>query len=145
MPNTNRLYSYTIPIDDGAAPNPFGGLCTLAICKPRIRSSAKVGDWIAGLGSKGAPSGDLSGRLVYAMKVDEVLSMREYDEQSRIRWPSRIPSTQSVDLQNRLGDSIYDFSSGTPRIRPSVHGPENMETDLKGKNVLISNDILLLW
>jgi len=60
----NRLYSYTIPIDDGAAPNPFWGTCTLAICKPAIRRTAKVGNWVVGLGSKNAPSGDLSGKVV---------------------------------------------------------------------------------
>lgn len=77
-----RLFTYTIPIDDGAAPNPFGGMCTLAICKPGIRRVAKKGDWIAGLGSKYAPSGDLSARLVYAMRVEEVLSLREYDRRA---------------------------------------------------------------
>jgi len=56
-----RLFSYTIPIDDGAAPNPFNGFCTLTICKPAIRRVARKGDWIAGLGSKNAPSGDLTG------------------------------------------------------------------------------------
>lgn len=59
-----RLFTYTIPIDDGAAPNPFNGMCSLAICKPRIRSVAKPGDWIAGLGSKDAPSRDLSRKLL---------------------------------------------------------------------------------
>ena len=48
MNPTPRLFSYTIPIDDGAAPNPFHGMCTLAICKPGIRRVAKKGDWIAG-------------------------------------------------------------------------------------------------
>lgn len=45
-----RLFSYCIPVDDGAAPNPFWGVCTLAICKPAIRRVAEVGDWIAGVG-----------------------------------------------------------------------------------------------
>jgi hypothetical protein len=27
----SRLFTYTIPIDDGAAPNPFRGMCSLAI------------------------------------------------------------------------------------------------------------------
>lgn len=67
-----RLFTYTIPVDDGAAPNPFNGMCSLAICKPGIRRVAKPDDWIAGLGSKKAPSGDLSGRLVYAMRVEEL-------------------------------------------------------------------------
>ena len=98
----NRLFTYTIPHDDGAAPNPFNGLCTLAICKPRIRSAANVGDWVAGLGSKDAPSGDLSGKLVYAMKVKEKITLEQYDARCRTEWPSRIPETTSANLQDRL-------------------------------------------
>jgi hypothetical protein len=133
-----RLFSYTIPIDDGAAPNPFHGMCSLAICKPAIRRVAKQGDWIAGLGSSNAPSGDLAGRLVYAMRVDETLSLAEYDQQASSRWPHRIPNPASQTLADRLGDCIYDFSSGKPVQRQGVHGPRNKATDLSGQNVLVS-------
>ncbi len=137
-----RLFTYTIPIDDGAAPNPFVGLCTLAICKPGIRRVARPGDWVAGLGSRNAPGGrDLSGHLVYAMLVEEVLTLREYDQAATSRWPHRIPNLQSKALQDRLGDCIYDYSVGSePILRPSVHGVENIKTDLGGSNVLISTD-----
>src|SRR5262245_28822887 len=124
-----RLFSYTIPIDDGAAPNPFHGMCTLAICKPGIRRVAQRGDWIAGLGSKGAPSGDLSGRLVYAMRIEDVVTLEEYDRLAPANWPHRIPDTSSLALQDRLGDCIYDFSSGTPVQRPGVHNGGNIKTD----------------
>ncbi len=133
-----RLFSYTIPFDDGAAPNPFRGMCTLAICKPKIRLKAKLGDWVAGLGSKHAPSGDLSRRLVYAMRVDQVVSWREYDSLAPTHWPHRIPNLGSPIIPDRLGDCLYDFSGGVPVQRPGVHGPENSATDLSGQNVLIS-------
>lgn len=137
----SRLFTYTVPFDDGAAPNPFNGLCTLAICKPAIRRVAKVGDWVAGFGSKFAPSGDLSGRLVYAMRLTEVVTMAEYDRLASTRWPYRIPDRHSAALQDRLGDCIYDYSNGSPpQQRPGVHGPENAPTDLSGENVLISDD-----
>jgi len=135
-----RLFTYTIPVDDGAAPNPFQGMCSLAICKPGIRRVAKAGDWVAGLGSKNSPSGNLSGRLVYAMHVEEVLSLREYDYQAPKRWPHRVPDVNSADLPKRLGDCIYDYSQDPPLQRPSVHGPTNVATDLRGENVLISFD-----
>lgn len=139
-----RLFTYTIRVDDGAAPNPFRGMCSLAICKPGIRRVAQTGDWVAGLGSKNAHSGDLSGCLVYAMRVEEVLSLKEYDRQAAARWPHRVPNLHSADLSERLGDCIYDYSQGTPSQRPSVHGPENVETDLSGENVLISRDFYYL-
>jgi hypothetical protein len=136
----STLFSYTIPYDDGAAPNPFHGMCSLAICKPGIRRIAKCGDWVAGLGSKDAPSGDLSGRLVYAMKVEKVVSMRDYDRLAPKNWPHRIPNVKSMALQDRLGDCIYDFASGSPMQRSGVHDDGNREGDLSGKNVLISQD-----
>lgn len=135
-----RLFSYTVAVDDGAAPNPFNGMCTLAICKPSIRRVAKVNDWIAGLGSSRAPSGDLSGHLIYAMRVEEVLTLREYDVQAPKRWPHRIPNIESLSLQERLGDCIYDYSKSFPTLRPSVHGEGNIQTDIGGMNVLISSD-----
>lgn len=133
-----RLFSYTIPYDDGAAPNPFRGLCTLAICKPMIRLKAAVGDWVVGLGSVNAPSGDLAGRMVYAMRVDQILSLRDYDRLAPTHWPTRVPNLQSSIFPDRLGDCIYDYSGGAPAQRPSVHGPKNIATDLSGQNVLIS-------
>ncbi|GAH33906.1 unnamed protein product [marine sediment metagenome] len=136
-----RLFSYTVRVDDGAAPNPFGGMCSLAICKPGIRRVAEVGDWIAGLGAKNAPSGDLSGHLVYAMRVERVMTLAEYDQQAPENWPSRIPDVNSLDLARRLGDCIYDYTDAAhPRQRRGVHGPGNVDTDLGGKNVLISRD-----
>ena len=50
--NNPTLFTYCIPIDDGAAPNPYWGICTLVICKPVIRRVANVGDWVVGIGSK---------------------------------------------------------------------------------------------
>lgn len=135
-----RLFTYTIPFDDGAAPNPFNGMCTLAICKPAIRRAALPGDWIAGFGSRQAPSGDKSGHLVYAMCVEEVLTLREYDRLAPTRWPHRIPDVGSAALQDRLGDCIYDYSTGHPRQRQGVHDAGNRATDLGGENVLISRD-----
>lgn len=136
--NMPTLFSYTIPIDDGAAPNPFHGMCSLAICKPKIRQVARPGDWIAGLGSKNAPSGNLEGRLVYAMRVEDTLSLADYDRHASSRWPHRIPNVASANLSDCLGDCIYDFSSGKPVQRPGVHGRKNEKIDLSGGNALIS-------
>ena len=133
-----RLFTYTIRVDDGSAPNPFRGMCSLAICKPGIRRVAQTGDWVAGLGSRNAHSGDLSRKLVYAMRVDNVLSLRNYDKQAPDKWPHRIPHVNSADLSERLGDCIYDFSTEPPAQRPGVHGAENITTDLSGENVLLS-------
>lgn len=137
------LYSYCIPYDDGAAPNPYWGVCTLVICKPAIRRTAKAGDWIAGTGAKYARLADgtvkdMSGRLVYAMKVTEKLTMAEYDARTRTRLKEKIPSWRSADRRRRLGDSIYDFSMKKPTQRKGVHVEGNIKTDLNGKHALLS-------
>jgi hypothetical protein len=138
----SRLFTYTIPFDDGAAPNPFNGMCSLAICKPGIRRVAKVGDWVAGLGSKNTPSGDLSGKLVYAMRVEKVVTLKEYDDLATSMWPHRVPIIGRGAAQEALGDCIYDYSSGatTPRQRKGIHDEGNFQTDLSGLNVLISTN-----
>ncbi len=137
-----RLFSYCLRWDDGAAPNPFWGLCTLAICKPRIRQTASVGDWIAGTGSKNAPGGDLSGSLIYAMRVTRKMTMRDYDSFTRTELDKKIPDRRSKDWRRWLGDSIYDFSANPPRQRPGVHGKDDQARDLGGEFALLSDDFL---
>jgi hypothetical protein len=43
-----KLYSYCLRYDNGAAPIPFWGICTLVIYEPAIQRTAKVADWIEG-------------------------------------------------------------------------------------------------
>jgi Nucleotide modification associated domain 2 len=135
-----KLYSYCVRTDDGAAPNPFWGICTLVICKPGIRRTAQIGDWIVGTGSKNAPVGDTSGRLIYAMRVTKRLTMEEYDAFARAHHPNKVPDLQSSDKQRRKGDALYDFSTKPPRVRPGVHGEDAREHDLGGKHALLSTD-----
>lgn len=135
----STLYSYCIPFDDGAAPNPFWGLCTLAICKPAIRRVANKGDWVVGTGSVNSPVGNGSGKIVYAMLVTYKMTMEEYDWFTRSELRRKIPLMSSTDPRRRCGDSIYEFSAPTPLLRPSVHGEGNRITDLSGGFVLLSN------
>ena len=134
-----RLYTYCIPCDDGAAPNPFWGTCTLTICKPAIRRTAQIGDWIVGTGSKHSPIGDITGKVVYAMRVSKVMTMQEYDTWAAANIPEKIPDTNNPDVRRKLGDSIYDFSTKQPTQRISVHGSGNISTDLGGVNALLSD------
>jgi hypothetical protein len=134
-----KLYTYCIPIDDGAAPNPFWGKCTLTICKPRIRSVAMKGDWIVGTGSKNSPIGDISTSVVYAMRVSEVMPMRKYDQYCRQNLTEKIPDWQSPDLKRRMGDCIYDFSTTPPTVRLGVHSIKNRDHDLGGIHALLSD------
>jgi hypothetical protein len=133
------LYSYCLRYDDGAAPNPFWGVCTLVICKPAIRRTAQEGDWVVGLGGVASPIGNISGQVVYAMRVTKRMSMRDYDTYCQHSLRGKIPHWGSDKFEERVGDCIYDFSAvARPRLRPSVHDESNREVDLGGENALLS-------
>lgn len=139
-----RLFSYRIRFDAGSAPNPFWGLCTLAICKPVIRRSAEIGDWVVGTGSSKSPIGDISNKVVYAMRITGKKTMQEYDAFTQAELPKKIPLMTSRDPRRRSGDSIYDYSISPnvkpyPAQRPGVHDKWCRETDLGGKYVLLSD------
>lgn len=133
------LYSYVVATDSGAAPNPFGSVCTLVICKPDIRRTAKIGDWIVGTGSVCSPMGDLQGQVVYAMRVSAKIPMSAYDELAREHIPIKVPGGDSPSPLSRVGDAIYDFSETPPRLqRSSVHCEEDRGRDLGGEYALLS-------
>jgi hypothetical protein len=130
------LYSYCIPFDDGAAPNPYWGLCTLAICKPVIRRNASVGDWVVGTGSK---KHHMENKVIYAMKITDVMTLAEYNDFCLLNFPNKIPDMQDKNLAMRAGDCIYYYESGRYIQRKGVHNDGNYSTDTNGKNVLLSD------
>ena len=72
-----NCFRYKIEHDWGFAPNPFHGTLTLATCKGDIRGCKELrnGDWIVGFGSKSM--GNL-GKMIYCMRVDEMMSFDQY-------------------------------------------------------------------
>src|SRR5262245_55608098 len=98
-----RIHSYVVRFDSGFAPNPFYGLCTLATCKPDIRRSADIGDWIVGSGSADR-SVRRGGYLVYAMRVTDTKTFRAYDADPR--FESKKPYRRGSRKQS-CGDNIY--------------------------------------
>jgi hypothetical protein len=99
LKDSQRLFTYKVAHDGGSAPNPFHGICTLAICKPAIRRVAKPGDLVVGLGC-----GSESSRVVYCMLVEGSLAWSEYIDACRGRhavagtrvnaesWKKKVPS-----------------------------------------------------
>ena len=69
------LYAYAITRDLGFAPNPFHGVCTLSTCKPGIRKSANIGDWILGVG--GSTLGEVYRKCIMLMKVTEKTNFQD--------------------------------------------------------------------
>lgn len=134
------LYTYVVRYDDGKAPNPYWGVCTLAICKPGIRRRARMGDWIVGTGSRNSPVGDVGTSVVYAMQVTDTMTMAEYDGYTRSHLRKKVPLPTSSDPRRLVGDSIYDFAKPEIPIRPgSPHGEKDRARDLGGEYVLLSD------
>jgi hypothetical protein len=120
----------------------LSGGYALVICKPAIRRTAEEGDWIAGTGSKDTPMGDMSNKLVYAMRVTSKMTMESYDAFIKAEGPEKIPDNRSKDWRRWLGDSIYDYSRNPPLQRPGAHGKEDRVRDLSGEFALLSEDFI---
>jgi hypothetical protein len=102
-----KLFTYIVARDYGFAPNPFYGYCTLATCKPQIRKSASICDWVIGTGAK--MKYDLTGFLIYAMKIDEVMDFDSYWKDPRFRGKYPV---MNGSLKQLYGDNIYHRVNG---------------------------------
>lgn len=97
------IFSYVVRYDSGFAPNPFHGYCTLATCKPSIRKTAQVGDWIVGTGSASKEI-RRGGFIVHAMRVTEILSTSDYWQDKRFN--KKKPQLNG-SWMHASGDNIY--------------------------------------
>lgn len=141
-----NYFSYVVEHDYGLAPNPFGGYCTLAVCKPAIRKNKnlEIGDWIIGTGSKKL---NRLNHLIYAMKVEEIITFNEYWNDERFRYKRPIINGSLVQM---YGDNFYHTNeqSGEWIQEPSAHSTVNKErhteTDTSADSVLISRNFYYL-
>ncbi|RYE52842.1 MAG: hypothetical protein EOP48_15605 [Sphingobacteriales bacterium] len=137
----SNVYIYVVDRDFGFAPNPFHGICSLATCKPKIRSSAQVGDWIFGVGGSRLKA---TGQCIFAMKVTRKITFNEYWIGAEFRDKKSIRNGSKKML---LGDNIYYYDEKT-EIWNQAHSHHslpngnvneyNRDRDTKSRNVLIS-------
>jgi hypothetical protein len=116
------IWRYVLATDAGMAPCIDNGILTLTCCKPRIRRSAQLGDWVIGFEPK-----RLGGKVAYAGQVSRVLSLGDYE----VEHPGR-------------ADAIYRLDSASNReasfivLAPGYHNDVGIRTrDLNGLNALI--------
>jgi hypothetical protein len=74
-----KRYFYKLMVESGGAPCVYRDLLSLAICKPSIRASANVGDWIFGFGAKST----IGEKLIYVAEVTEKLPNGSYYQKSK--------------------------------------------------------------
>lgn len=136
-----KLYSYVIPRDYGFAPNPYFNYCTLATCKPRIRKSAQIGDWVSAYGSA---SGPLRRKLVMLMRVGETLTFDEYWSDKRFQSKRPVFNKGMIYM---YGDNIYHHVGKHWVQESSHHSMEdgsvnyaNLNRDTQTDRVLIATE-----
>ncbi len=144
----STLFAYAITRDFGFAPNPFHGICTLATCKPDVRKSAKVGDWVMGVG--GSLLKPVKGKCICLMRVSEKISFQEYwdDDRFSIKRPSRNGSRVQM-----LGDNIYHKDDEGNWVQEDSHhsNPDgspnlvNLRRDTGKTNKVLISDYFLYF
>lgn len=139
---SSRLYIYVVDRDLGFAPNPFHGLCSLATCKPDIRNTAKVDDWVLGVGGGRLKA---TGRCIYMMKVTRKVTFNEYWNSPEFNDKKPIRNGSKKML---LGDNIYSWmeESKSWHQAHSHHSlpngdinEYNLNRDTKSNKVLLSD------
>lgn len=111
-----KLYSYVVEHDTGFAPNPYFDICSLAHCKygkkkRNIIELAKKGDWVVGTGGKSKRSSG-HGTIIYAMRVDEILTLKKYYHNSRFTEKK----VGNISFESSRGDNLSKFKNDTNRL-----------------------------
>ena len=138
----DRFFSYVVRRDYGFAPNPFFGYCTLSTCKPVIRRTAVVGDWVVGTGT--ARHGR-DGFLVYVMRVSEFMTFNAYWDD--VRFQDKKPNLFG-SMKMAFGDNIYYRNKSAAWHQLDSHhsyvngrqNPHNIQHDTQTDRVIISDD-----
>lgn len=110
-----RIYRYILQTDTGMAPCIDGGRLTLATCKPRIRSSAKPGDWVLGF----YPRPFERGLLAWAGRIARKAEVGDYEREFRGR-PDAVYRQKADGRFKRLRP---DYHPGANEIRKDISAP----------------------
>ncbi len=125
---TPRIFRYVVRYDRGSAPRPYGGVCTLAICKPGIRRGAGINDWIIGFRSCAHD------KVVYVMQVAQSMSLSKY-------WCDTRFYDRRPDAASPVPDNIYQpgENGDLEWVQNNVHNFDEKPRDISGHNVLIGS------
>jgi hypothetical protein len=114
----NRFYIYKMTVDDGGAPCIQDRLLSLAICKPRIRSTAEKGDVILGFASNELGHEVPNNGLIYVAEVTAKICGERY---------------YSLSAFSRRPDCIYLWDGKRFSHRRNAkfhHGKDDLAHDL---------------
>lgn len=132
-----KLLKYVMTSDSGLAPNPYFGVCSLALCTPNhMNANLQPGDWVVGHSCKATGR-----RLVYAMQLTKVLSMDDYFQQ----FPEKRPDPGG-SIEQQYGDNIYFRENGRWLRLPSAehNSVESFRQD-QGRRVYVAEGSDRFW
>jgi hypothetical protein len=136
-----KLLKYVVPHNNGLAPNPFGKYCTLAVCTlNHMNANIDDGDYILGHSTK-----DTGWKLIYIMRVTEVINRNDYFYDKRFNYKK--PEKYSRKKWKRFGDNMYFIgANGKWKQHPtSFHDSDGeRDQDTKYSKVFISEDFYYL-
>lgn len=138
-----HCFRYKMHHDFGLAPNPFGGVMTLAVCKGNIRKNRhlEIGDWIIGTGSKKMRR---LNKLIFAMKVEGKMTFDEYWDNPEYAFKK--PNING-SLVQMYGDNFYHTDKNTGKViqekcahsnNDNSQNEKHTARDARGKYVLYS-------
>jgi hypothetical protein len=160
--NAEVLYAYKVDHDLGINPNPFGGYCTLAYCKGTMRDSIQkyvkqkranknpdlsvrdMGIWVIGIAGKRLGE-ERCGKLLYAMQVTEVLTFKEYWDDSRFEYKIRVLNKrENIEIKNDRKDNYAFFKKNKnwQVCGDRIFGIFDKKDDDGNRHVLVSDTFI---
>ena len=104
MKPSPRIFVYKMTTDNGGAPCVHNGILSLAICKPKIRGTAKAGDWVIGVGGKRLGEG-----VIYVARVSKTVGVEYYINRKFATRPDCIyRRTGSGELIRKAGAQYHE-------------------------------------
>ena len=127
-----RIHTYVIATDAGSAPNYDPPFTTLAVCKPRIRRKANVGELVLAFAGKSVNPYEPHS-VVWAGVVAEKFTFADYwnDKRFQAKKPDRCTRPDNFYRPTTDGGLLW--------VENPVHGPEATQHDTDGLYVLAFN------
>lgn len=132
-----KLLKYVMTCDSGLAPNPYFGICSLALCTPNhMNARLEPGDWVIG-----HSSADTCQRLVYAMRLTKVLDMQSYFT----NFPQKHP-VPNGSYEQQCGDNMY-YRDGDrwARLPSAEHNSVDSFVQDQGRRVYLAEGNENYW
>ncbi|MDD5333331.1 MAG: hypothetical protein PHS32_06245 [Rhodoferax sp.] len=138
-----KVCAYVMTVDSGFAPNPFHGVCTLAVCTPNhMRANLGIDDWIVGIAGQGLRSRlgkSDQWKIIYAMKIGDRQDLDSY--YNHPAYLAKIPKLIGSRIE-MCGDNFYRRTpEGIKHTRQTNNHEGDFEKqDTNGDRVFIGTE-----